>query len=141
MNTIHRNQLPVSEEILRADLSAYHQALVAHRLTIGIPAPLPAYDLLGVLDSGFVVEDDPVSDPEPIGPATAEQNKATAVGILDSTDWITIADVINPTNSPCLGNQAEFIAYRNEIRKIAVNPVSGDLVWTTKPMSVWLQGE
>jgi hypothetical protein len=75
--------------------------------------------------------------PAPPSPPTAEQNQATAVGILESTDWTTIADVANPINNPYLANQDEFLAYRNEIRKIAVYPTAGDLVWVTPPVEVW----
>ena len=53
------------------------------------------------------------------------------------TDWTTIADVADPINTPYLANQGEFIAYRNEIRKIAVYPTAGDLVWATPPTEVW----
>ena len=74
--------------------------------------------------------------PVPV-PPTAAQNQATASGILSSTDWTTIADVADPINSPYLANQDEFIAYRNEIRKIAVYPTAGDLVWATPPTEVW----
>ena len=68
-------------------------------------------------------------------------NKATASSLLASTDWTTIADVASPTNNPYLGNQADFIAYRNVIRAIAVYPPAGDIVWATPPTEVWLQGE
>ena len=68
-------------------------------------------------------------------------NAQTATGILNSTDWTTIADVASPTNNPYLGNQADFIAYRNVIRAIAVYPPAGEIVWATPPTEVWLQGE
>ena len=68
-------------------------------------------------------------------------NKATASSLLAGTDWTTIADVASPTNNPYLGNQSEFIAYRNVIRAIAVYPPAGDIVWATPPTEVWLQGE
>jgi hypothetical protein len=68
-------------------------------------------------------------------------NKATASSLLTGTDWTTIADVASPTNNPYLGNQADFIAYRNVIRAIAVYPPAGDIVWATPPTEVWLQGE
>jgi hypothetical protein len=75
--------------------------------------------------------------PAPV-PPTAEQNKATASSLLTGTDWTTIPDVADPiNNSPYLANQDEFIAYRNEIRKIAVYPTAGDLVWATPPIEVW----
>ena len=74
--------------------------------------------------------------PQPYVP-TASDNKATASGLLSATDWTTIADVANPINSPYLANQAEFISYRNEIRKVAVYPTAGDLVWPVVPVEVW----
>ena len=68
-------------------------------------------------------------------------NAQTAVGILNSTDWASISDVGSPSNNPYLSNQAEFIAYRNVIRAIAVYPPAGEIVWATPPTEVWLQGE
>jgi hypothetical protein len=78
--------------------------------------------------------------PVPV-PPTAEQNKATASQLLTNTDWTSIADVGSPSNNPYLSNQADFIAYRNVIRAIAVYPPAGDIVWATAPTEVWLQGE
>ena len=68
-------------------------------------------------------------------------NKATASSLLAGTDWTTIADVASPTNNPYLGNQSDFIAYRNVIRAIAVYPPAGDIVWPTAPNEIWLKGE
>ena len=68
-------------------------------------------------------------------------NAQTAFGILNSTDWASISDVGSPSNNPYLSNQSEFIAYRNVIRAIAVYPPAGEIVWTTPPTEVWLQGE
>ena len=85
-----------------------------------------------------VAYDEAHKPPPPPTPPTAEENKATAVGLLQATDWTTIADVGNPQMSnPYLANQAEFIAYRNTIRQIAIYPVAGDLVWATVPQEVW----
>jgi hypothetical protein len=81
------------------------------------------------------------SYPPPPSPPTAENNKATAVYLLDESDWTTVADVANPINSPYLANQAAFISYRNEIRKIAVDPIAGDIVWATQPVEVWAYTE
>jgi hypothetical protein len=64
-------------------------------------------------------------------------NKATASSLLAGTDWTTIADVASPTNSPYLANQADFIAYRNVIRAIAVYPPAGEVVWATPPTEIW----
>ena len=68
---------------------------------------------------------------------TEEDNKATASSLLAGTDWTTIPDVANPINDPYLANQSAFIAYRNEVRKIAVNPVAGNLIWATPPTEDW----
>lgn len=76
----------------------------------------------------------------PVPEITAEQNKATASSLLQATDWTTIADVGNPQMSnPYLANQAEFIAYRNAIRNIAVYPTAGDLVWPVVPTEDWVK--
>jgi hypothetical protein len=56
--------------------------------------------------------------------APLQSCKDQASGRLYATDWTTIADVADPTKSnPYLTNQAEFIAYRSQIRQLAVNPV------------------
>ena len=49
--------------------------------------------------------------------------KEKASALLYETDWTTIPDVADPANSPYLTNQAEFIAWRNQIRQLAVNPI------------------
>lgn len=82
-------------------------------------------------------EDAPVTWVEPV--PTASDNKATASSLLSATDWTTIADVGNPINSPYLANQAEFIAYRNAVRNIAVYPVEGNLTWPTVPVENWVK--
>ena len=62
--------------------------------------------------------------------------KTQASKLLYETDWTTIPDVANPANSPHLANQADFIAYRNQVRQLAVNPVVNP-VFPTKPAEVW----
>ena len=86
--------------------------------------------------AAWTVANTPVPPPPPV-PPTAEQNKNTASQLLANTDWTTIPDIANPVNDPYLANQDEFIAYRNEIRKIAVYPTAGYLVWATPPIEVW----
>jgi len=68
--------------------------------------------------------------------ALLDQCKTTASALLYDTDWTTIADVANPVNSPYLSNQADFIIYRNQVRKLAVTPVA-DPVFPPKPDQVW----
>lgn len=71
-------------------------------------------------------------------PVTAEQNKSTASALLYGTDWTTIPDVSDPAKSnPYLMNVDEFVAYRNQLRQIAINPPSGDIVWPVAPVASW----
>lgn len=72
-------------------------------------------------------------------PPTAEQNKQTAIDLLNQTDWTTIADVGNSDlSNPYLANQAEFIAWRSQIRAIAVNPTAGVMnVFYEMPAENW----
>ncbi len=65
-----------------------------------------------------------------------QECKAQASKLLYETDWTTIPDVADPSNSPYLVNQADFIAYRNTVRNLAVNPVVNP-VFPTKPTEVW----
>lgn len=63
--------------------------------------------------------------------------KAQASLLLSETDWTTIPDVANPSDSnPYLINQREFMTWRSEIRKYAVNPVANP-VWPTQPTPEW----
>ena len=77
-----------------------------------------------------------------LAPSTEEQIakndcKSKATTILQATDWTSIGDVGNPTMSnPYLVNQADFIAYRSQIRNLAVNPVV-DPVWPVAPTEQW----
>lgn len=62
--------------------------------------------------------------------------KEQASKLLYDTDWTTIPDVADPANSPYLKNQAEFIAWRSEIRSLAVYPVANP-TFPAKPDEVW----
>lgn len=68
---------------------------------------------------------------------TTEENKAAAVNLLKDTDWVNQPDVRDPTNTPHLLNADEFDAYRLEVRRIAINPVAGNLAWPTLPAEQW----
>jgi len=72
-------------------------------------------------------------------PPTIDENKATAISLLQKTDWTSVADVGNPKMSnPYLENQAEFIAWRSQVRAIAVNPIDGVLdIFGQMPQEVW----
>ena len=76
--------------------------------------------------------------PPPPSPPTAEQNKGTAINLLQQTDWTTIPDVSDPTKSnPYLSNVNDFVTYRNAVRQYAINPVAGDITWPTLPQEFW----
>lgn len=62
--------------------------------------------------------------------------KNQASKLLYETDWTTIPDVADPANNPYLINQADFIAYRNQVRQLAVNPVANP-VWPIPPTEQW----
>ena len=93
-------------------------------------------ELIAGTATGMIIVADSAGYPE-FYVQTAEQNKATASSLLSATDWTTIPDVANPINNPYLANQDAFIVYRNEIRKVAVNPVAGNLIWATPPTEDW----
>jgi hypothetical protein len=76
--------------------------------------------------------------PIPPSPPTAEQNKQTAIGKLQSTDWSATVDIANSNYSnPYLTNQNAFLAYRSEIRQVAVNPIAGNIDWAIEPDAIW----
>jgi hypothetical protein len=76
--------------------------------------------------------------PPPPEPPTAEENKQTAIYLLQQTDWTQIPSVSDSTlSNPYLANKNEFDIYRNSIRQYALNPVAGNITWTTLPTEVW----
>lgn len=80
----------------------------------------------------------PYIPPPPYVPTT-DDNKQTAIGLLQQTDWTTIADVGNPQMAnPYLANQAAFIAWRSQVRAIAVTPIAGNLdIFNQMPQEEW----
>jgi hypothetical protein len=63
--------------------------------------------------------------------------KAQAVALLQATDWTTIPDVANPsTSNPYLMNQGAFIAWRSQVRALAVNPIANP-VFPAQPTEQW----
>jgi hypothetical protein len=65
-----------------------------------------------------------------------EMNKAKAVGLLMETDFVEVPSVSDPESDPYLTNKADFVPYRNALRKIAVNPTP-ESVFPDKPEEVW----
>jgi hypothetical protein len=76
--------------------------------------------------------------PVPPSPPTAEENKQTAVTLLQQTDWTQIPSVSDPAlSNPYLANKNAFDIYRNAVRQYALNPVAGNINWPTIPQEVW----
>lgn len=80
--------------------------------------------------------------PVPPTPPTPEQikaiNKNTAVSLLQQTDWATISDVSDPAKSnPYLINVNDFLAFRNQVRPIAINPPTTLVTFPTMPTDQW----
>ena len=62
---------------------------------------------------------------------------AQAQALLSSTDWTTIPSVADPAQSnPYLTNQAEFIAWRSQVRAIAVTPTYTSVI-PPQPKDTW----
>jgi len=71
-------------------------------------------------------------------PPTTEENKNTAINLLQETDWTTIPDVADPAiSNPYLANQQAYFDYRNIVRPYAINPVAGNINWPTQPTPIW----
>ena len=66
----------------------------------------------------------------PVQINSKERNKALAIEMLFNTDWVNNQDVL-------LVNKDEFLFYRSLIRKIAIDPVEGDINWPNKPKAKW----
>lgn len=67
-----------------------------------------------------------------------DANKSQAQTLLQETDWTATVDISNPQYSnPYLMNQDAFLAYRSQVRQIAINPPIVVEVWPVKPDEVW----
>jgi nitrogen regulatory protein PII-like uncharacterized protein len=76
------------------------------------------------------------NDVEPI--RSKEENKANAKFFLQSTDWVCINDIDNPSiSSPYLLNKDDFIVYRNTLRQFILNPQEGIIEFMEKPKAIW----
>lgn len=80
-----------------------------------------------------------IAPPTPPQPSVQDLNKQQATSLLQQTDWTCTIDINNPQYSnPYLGNQDEFLAYRSQVRAIAVNPPDTPAVFPTMPKEVWV---
>lgn len=62
--------------------------------------------------------------------------KAKAKTLLSETDWVELPSVGDASNALYVVNVAELVAYRNQVRELAVNPVANP-VWPAKPETQW----
>jgi hypothetical protein len=69
------------------------------------------------------------TEPSP-PPPSAEDNKAIAKQLLQSTDWTQLPDA-------GLKNVSDFINYRATIRQIALSSTSGNIQWPNLPAEQW----
>jgi hypothetical protein len=78
-------------------------------------------------------------EPAPPPPNYSAQNKQNAEAILSATDWASIPSVADPAQSdPYLMNQSEFIAYRSNVRAVAVEPPVDVLIdFSNAPTEQW----
>ena len=69
--------------------------------------------------------------------AQIQSIKQQADQLLSATDWTAIPSVADPLQSnPYLMNQEQFIAWRSQVRFIAVNTTL-DAVFPPQPKEVW----
>lgn len=108
----------------------------ANPLDTSNPSSKEIYNQCVAGDYGPVAEYVP---PPPYVP-TAEDNKATAVSLLQATDWTQIPSVSDPSlSNPYLSNKLAFDQYRNDVRQYAVYPVEGDVTWPVLPTENWVK--
>ena len=78
----------------------------------------------------------------PPGPTPEDiqaQNKAQATSLLQVTDWTAPSSIADPAESnPYLANRADFLAWRSQVRAIAVNPPTTPASFPTQPDEVWV---
>lgn len=108
----------------------------ANPLDTSNPSSKQIFDECVAGDYGTVAEYVP---PPPYVP-TADDNKTTAVSLLQATDWTQIPSVSDPSlSNPYLANKLAFDQYRNDVRQYAVYPVEGDVVWPVVPTENWVK--
>ena len=66
------------------------------------------------------------------------KNKAQAIQLLNVTDWVEVPSVSNTSKQIYLTNYTDFVAYRDELRIIAVRPTA-NVTWPEMPTEQWSQ--
>lgn len=92
----------------------------------------------GVWYRQFIVEPMTPEEIDQVNAESKQANKTQAETLLQQTDWTATVDINNPAYSnPYLANQDAFLAYRSQVRQIAVNPPITVDVWPIKPQEEW----
>jgi len=70
--------------------------------------------------------------------AARTENANYGKQLLLDTDWTASASIADPLEcNPYLANRQEFLAYRNQVRNIVLNPPVEPPVWPTEPTEDW----
>lgn len=72
-------------------------------------------------------------------PDIQAQNKQQATQLLQDTDWTAPTSIADPAESqPYLANRQAFLAYRSQVRQIAIDPPTTLVTdWPVKPDEQW----
>jgi len=84
----------------------------------------------------IAVDPDSLLTLEELAERKKAQYKARAESLLQASDWVEVPSVSDPESDPYLTNKADFVVYRNALRKIAVTPTP-ESVFPDKPEEVW----
>lgn len=122
---------------------ANNYAIIKDQIVVNTAVAEPQYaqeqgwvELTGDAGIGWRYIDGQFLPPPP--PDYSEENKQQAVALLQETDWTSIPDVANPQYSnPYLMNQDAFLAYRSQVRAIAINPPTTLAVFPEQPKAIW----
>ena len=129
----NENHTIINCDVLFTDIGTLNP-FTADPSDTGNPASAQIFDECKNGDYGIVGEYVP---PQPYVP-DAQANKATAVSLLQETDWATRASVSDPAiSNPYLTNQTDWFNYQNTVRQIALNPTAGNLDWPVQPTTTW----
>lgn len=113
--------------------------IMEDRYRVDGPSDLP-FTVVGIGEVSDVQPGDFPPKPivPPSGPQVQKQNKQQAESLLQATDWTATVDISNPQYSnPYLINQDEFLAYRSQVRAIAVNPPLTQAEFPPVPTEQW----
>lgn len=122
---------------------ANNYAIIKDQIVVNTAVAEPQYaqeqgwiDLPSGVSIGWRYVDDQFLPPLPTD--HSEENKQQAIALLQETDWTATVDISDPQYSdPYLVNQDEFLAYRSNVRKIAVNPPTTPAVFPEQPKDIW----